>query len=168
MFSSVPNFRVLVCGGDGTIAWVLDAIEKFNFESPPPVSILPLGTGNDLSRVLLWGGGFSKFEGPALSNLLHEVNNAAVTMVDRWKVDIKEDNPDGDANMMRSKFMMNYLGTWKSLLSGLCSLVLKLSFFNFYTGIGCDAKLAYEFHVNREENPDKYYSQVTIYFLFLK
>lgn len=28
------------------------------------------------------------------------------------------------------------------------------------TGIGCDAKVAYEFHVTREENPDKFYSQV--------
>ncbi|XP_021734660.1 diacylglycerol kinase 2-like [Chenopodium quinoa] len=135
LFSNVPNFRVLVCGGDGTVAWILDAIEKFSFESPPPVSILPLGTGNDLARVLQWGGGFSKIEGPGLGNILHEVNHAAVTMVDRWKVDIKEENLNNDSDNMRSKYMMNYLG------------------------IGCDAKVAYEFHVNREENPEKYYSQ---------
>ncbi|CAO2836558.1 unnamed protein product [Amaranthus hypochondriacus] len=135
LFCNVPNFRVLVCGGDGTVAWVLDAIEKFNFESPPPVSILPLGTGNDLSRVLQWGGGFSRIEGPGLRNILHEVNHAAVTMLDRWKVDIKEENSVGELDKTRSKFMMNYLG------------------------IGCDAKVAYEFHVNREENPEKYYSQ---------
>ncbi|KMT14019.1 hypothetical protein BVRB_4g078480 [Beta vulgaris subsp. vulgaris] len=135
LFSNVPNFRVLVCGGDGTVAWVLDVIEQFNFESPPPVSILPLGTGNDLSRVLQWGGGFSKVDGPGLSNSLHEVNHAAVTMVDRWKVNIKEENLSDNSDRLRSKFMMNYLG------------------------IGCDAKVAYEFHVNREENPEKYYSQ---------
>ncbi|KAK9673214.1 hypothetical protein RND81_12G153600 [Saponaria officinalis] len=136
LFSSVPNFRVLVCGGDGTVAWVLDAIEKLNFESPPPVSILPLGTGNDLSRVLQWGGGFSKIEGSGLSNILHDVNHAAVTVVDRWKVDIEEETSSNeDPNKICSKYMMNYLG------------------------IGCDAKVAYEFHVNREENPEKYYSQ---------
>lgn len=110
LFSNVPNFRVLVCGGDGTVAWVLDVIEQFNFESPPPVSILPLGTGNDLSRVLQWGGGFSKVDGPGLSNSLHEVNHAAVTMVDRWKVNIKEENLSDNSDRLRSKFMMNYLG----------------------------------------------------------
>ena len=110
LFCNVPNFSVLVCGGDGTVAWVLDAIEKFNFESPPPVSILPLGTGNDLSRVLQWGGGFSRIEGPGLRNILHEVNHAAVTMLDRWKADIKKENSVGELNRTRSKFMMNYLG----------------------------------------------------------
>lgn len=35
-------------------------------------------------------------------------------------------------------------------------------FANFYfLGIGCDAKVAYEFHVTREINPEKFYSQVS-------
>jgi hypothetical protein len=29
-----------------------------------------------------------------------------------------------------------------------------------HTGIGCDAKVALEIHNLREENPDKFYSQV--------
>ncbi|KAF8411780.1 hypothetical protein HHK36_004339 [Tetracentron sinense] len=134
LFNAVQYFRVLVCGGDGTVAWVLDAIERHNFESPPPVAILPLGTGNDLSRVLQWGGGLSSGQG-GLSTLLHDLNHAAVTMLDRWKVSIKEENSERALNKVKSKFMMNYLG------------------------IGCDAKVAYEFHLNREENPEKFYSQ---------
>ena len=110
-FSNVQYFRVLVCGGDGTVAWVLDAIERYNFESPPPVAILPLGTGNDLSRVLRWGGGFSTIEGQGgLSTLLHDINHAAVTMLDRWKVNIIKEKPDSDTDKVQSKFMMNYLG----------------------------------------------------------
>ncbi|XP_052196934.1 diacylglycerol kinase 2 [Diospyros lotus] len=135
MFSNVQYFRVLVCGGDGTVAWVLDAIEKKNFETPPPVAVLPLGTGNDLSRVLCWGRGFSTVEQQGgLNTFLHDITHAAVTMLDRWKVSIMEENPDCDPKV-QSKFMMNYLG------------------------IGCDAKVAYEFHVTREENPNKFYSQ---------
>ncbi|XP_068665318.1 diacylglycerol kinase 2 [Aristolochia californica] len=137
LFKNVHYFRILVCGGDGTVAWVLDAIEKWNFESPPPVAILPLGTGNDLSRVLRWGGGLSSVDGQGgLDALLHDIDHAAVTMLDRWKVSIKDQNLEQHGrNKEQSKFMMNYLG------------------------IGCDAKVAYDFHMTREENPEKFYSQ---------
>lgn len=117
LFSNVRYFKVLVCGGDGTVSWVLDAIEKHNFESPPPVAILPLGTGNDLSRVLQWGRGFSTVDGQGgLTTLLQNINHAAVTMLDRWKVNIREENPEGNVNKVQSKFMMNYLGISLKLL----------------------------------------------------
>ncbi|CAH9123271.1 unnamed protein product [Cuscuta epithymum] len=136
LFSNLQHFRVLVCGGDGTVAWVLDAIESYNFQSPPPVAVLPLGTGNDLSRVLQWGGRFSMVEGRGgVGNFLYDLNNAAVTMLDRWRVDVSDEKSSLDTKKVKPKFMMNYLG------------------------IGCDAKVAYEFHINREENPNKFYSQ---------
>ncbi|KAI4336481.1 hypothetical protein L6164_015003 [Bauhinia variegata] len=133
LFKSIQYFRVLVCGGDGTVAWVLDAIERYNFESPPPVAILPLGTGNDLSRVLHWGRGFSKVDGQGdLTMLLHDISHAAITMLDRWAVNIIEEKPEGKQNKVKTKSLMNYLG------------------------IGCDAKVAYEFHVTRKINPQKF------------
>ncbi|CAJ0584403.1 unnamed protein product, partial [Mesorhabditis spiculigera] len=45
--------RILIAGGDGTISFVLNDIDEL--ENRPPVAVLPLGTGNDLSRVLGWG-----------------------------------------------------------------------------------------------------------------
>ncbi|KAI4310836.1 hypothetical protein MLD38_035787 [Melastoma candidum] len=136
LFSGLQNFRVLVCGGDGTVGWVVDSIEKKNLESPPPVAVLPLGTGNDLSRVLGWGRGYSFSEGQAgLNALLHDINNAAVTMLDRWKVQITPENGSEHLDNPQSRYMLNYLG------------------------IGCDAKVAYEFHVNREENPAKFHNR---------
>ncbi|KAD5507881.1 hypothetical protein E3N88_15584 [Mikania micrantha] len=133
LFRKVPNFRILVCGGDGTVGWVLDAIEKQNFVSPPPVAILPAGTGNDLARVLGWGGGLGSVERHGgLCTMLQDIEHAAVTILDRWKILMT--NQKGK-QLLATKFMNNYLG------------------------VGCDAKVALEIHSMREENPEKFYNQ---------
>ncbi|WVZ57296.1 hypothetical protein U9M48_007700 [Paspalum notatum var. saurae] len=133
LFRKVPHFRILVCGGDGTVGWVLDAVDKQNYESPPPVAIIPAGTGNDLSRVLSWGGGLGAVEKQGgLYQVLHDIEHAAVTILDRWKVTIEDKK---SKNVLLRKYMNNYLG------------------------IGCDAKVALDIHNLREENPEKFYSQ---------
>uniref|UniRef100_A0A453JWP6 Diacylglycerol kinase (ATP) n=1 Tax=Aegilops tauschii subsp. strangulata TaxID=200361 RepID=A0A453JWP6_AEGTS len=114
LFRKVPHFKILVCGGDGTAGWVLDAIEKQKFEAPPPVAILPAGTGNDLARVLSWGGGLGVVEKRGgLFSVLKDVEHAAVTVLDRWKITIK----DNQGKLMCSpKFMNNYFGMFIHLL----------------------------------------------------
>ena len=37
----------------------MSAIDEVGFRRNPPVGVLPLGTGNDLSRSLEWGPGYS-------------------------------------------------------------------------------------------------------------
>lgn len=136
-FANVPQFKVLVCGGDGSVGWVLDSIDKQNFESPPPVAILPIGTGNDLARVLLWGGGFGVVERQGgLPTVLRQIDHAAVTMLDRWRVTSTDGQlRHGGSKTTSTKFMNNYLG------------------------IGCDAKVALDIHLLREESPEKFYNQ---------
>ena len=37
------------------MGWVLSILDELDIRPPPPIAVLPLGTGNDLSRVLKWG-----------------------------------------------------------------------------------------------------------------
>lgn len=42
------------------MAWVLKTIRDLKLDPPPHVAICPLGTGNDLSLSMGWGGEFKK------------------------------------------------------------------------------------------------------------
>mmetsp|Transcript_96195 Transcript_96195/g.170787 ORF Transcript_96195/g.170787 Transcript_96195/m.170787 type:complete len:455 (-) Transcript_96195:40-1404(-) len=50
--------RVVVGGGDGTVMWADTEATKHGIDTPTQVQfgIMPLGTGNDFSRVAGWGG----------------------------------------------------------------------------------------------------------------
>lgn len=46
----------VICGGDGTVTWVISELHKYQINSSEvPFAVIPLGTGNDFSQSLGWG-----------------------------------------------------------------------------------------------------------------
>ncbi|ESN99030.1 hypothetical protein HELRODRAFT_95052 [Helobdella robusta] len=125
----LPNvtWRVLVAGGDGTVAWVLSAFDELAHQRIPQLCVVPLGTGNDLSRVLGWGTGHSgDFD---VECMLQKISTANVIRLDRWRLDIVP------------KMSFNLGFTNKRLI------------INNYMSIGVDAQVALNFHHHREMRP---------------
>lgn len=84
VFRKIEKYKILVCGGDGTIGWVLQCLDNVGQDSlcsSPACAIVPLGTGNDLARVLNWGSGYTGDEDPL--SILRDVMEAEEIRLDR-------------------------------------------------------------------------------------
>ena len=84
LFEKLDTFRVLVCGGDGSIGWVLTEMDKLNLHRKAVVGVLPLGTGNDLSQVLGWGSVCN--DDSSVPHIIEQYESASTKMLDRWSV----------------------------------------------------------------------------------
>ncbi|XP_040847283.1 diacylglycerol kinase eta isoform X2 [Ochotona curzoniae] len=84
LFQKFDNFRILVCGGDGSVGWVLSEIDKLNLNKQCQLGVLPLGTGNDLARVLGWGASYD--DDTQLPQILEKLERASTKMLDRWSI----------------------------------------------------------------------------------
>ncbi|ELK13821.1 Diacylglycerol kinase iota, partial [Pteropus alecto] len=138
LYRKVPNLRILACGGDGTVGWILSVLDELQLSPQPPVGVLPLGTGNDLARTLNWGGGYTD---EPVSKILCQVEDGTIVQLDRWNLHV-ERNPDLPP---------------EELEEGVCKLPLNV--FNNYFSLGFDAHVTLEFHESREANPEKFNSR---------
>lgn len=126
--------RVLIAGGDGTVGWVLHAIDKLKLNPYPQIAILPLGTGNDLSRVLGWGEGYvGEID---MEEIFYRVEAAEPVSMDRWKIDIKPAKHFGFRYPSRTYIMNNY------------------------ASVGVDALVTLNFHKQRERMPGLFTSRI--------
>ncbi|XP_046665823.1 eye-specific diacylglycerol kinase isoform X2 [Homalodisca vitripennis] len=137
LFRKVPNLRVLACGGDGTVGWVLSILDQLAFSPPPAVGVLPLGTGNDLARALGWGGGYTD---EPISKILANIGESDVVNLDRWELKV-EKNTQAEANEEGKEN-------------------LPLNVVNNYFSLGVDAHIALEFHEAREAHPERFNSRL--------
>ncbi|XP_008639309.2 PREDICTED: diacylglycerol kinase kappa [Corvus brachyrhynchos] len=84
LFQKFSTFRILVCGGDGSVGWVLSEIDALGLHKQCQLGVLPLGTGNDLARVLGWGSLCD--DDTQLLQILEKLERATTKMLDRWSV----------------------------------------------------------------------------------
>eukprot|EP01053_Blabericola_migrator_P000952 Blabericola_migrator_1__951@NODE_1239_length_5016_cov_82_322287_g838_i0_p1_GENE_NODE_1239_length_5016_cov_82_322287_g838_i0NODE_1239_length_5016_cov_82_322287_g838_i0_p1_ORF_typecomplete_len1008_score152_42DAGK_acc/PF00609_19/3_2e42DAGK_cat/PF00781_24/1_4e25C1_1/PF00130_22/0_0019C1_1/PF00130_22/8_7e07C1_2/PF03107_16/0_00029C1_2/PF03107_16/1_8e03Zf_RING/PF16744_5/2_9Zf_RING/PF16744_5/0_023DUF2277/PF10041_9/0_41PHD_4/PF16866_5/36PHD_4/PF16866_5/0_88_NODE_1239_length_5016_cov_82_322287_g838_i038130 len=182
------RLRILVCGGDGTVSWIVNSVHEeygdcLSFSSlyrlhqllrkPKdvlnalsdvqidraivPIAILPLGTGNDLARVLHWGG---TFETTDLSSFLKRLVFARVVDLDLWTVQVEI--PMNTTSKFHKKTASGVLTAsdeteWKT--------IMRKAFTN-YIDIGIAARIALKFHLLRESHPELFKSRLGNKFLY--
>lgn len=135
--SNEEPWHLIICGGDGTISTVVDKMERDLPETARDRIIyvpMALGTGNDMSRTLGFGGMvglnfvnkfFNKIDSPRTS----------VVKMDRWNARVMlpySDNPLIDVNWM------------------------------LYLGIGFDGQSSYTFDQLRKKIPWFFHSNVNL------
>nr|CDS26387.1 diacylglycerol kinase [Hymenolepis microstoma] len=159
-FRQVASYRLVVCGGDGTIGWTLSCLDSVGQDAAcpsPPIALLPLGTGNDLARVLHWGGGYTSSEAPL--RILKNIAAAEKVRLDRWTLVGRSDEEMKDEVKAALHIQTNSQNTTEDN-----SFMVIM---NNYFGIGIDADLALDFHNARSENPSKFNSRLhnkSVYF----
>lgn len=132
-FSVFSRLRLLVCGGDGTVSWIISALDEMQLDRWPPIAILPLGTGNDLARIHGWGSGYAN---ESLLMILDQVKESYISLLDRWTLNIEcKKKKKATKKKTESKPFINYMS------------------------IGMDAVSALQVHNLRENSPNMFFSR---------
>jgi diacylglycerol kinase family enzyme len=171
IYSSLSNIRICVFGGDGTVGWVLGRLaESYPPLNNPPVCICPLGTGNDLSRVLSWG---EQYDPKRLLSTLIQIPQAQAIALDRWQVTIEQmDLTNSNTSLSGGRTFLPLLTHPKFIRdtkrpSYQNHRTLPNTRFINYMSFGLDAAIALEFHDRRSRDPTKFSSPLKNKLMYL-
>ncbi|CAF1094302.1 unnamed protein product [Rotaria magnacalcarata] len=170
IYSSLSNIRICVFGGDGTVGWILGCLaELYPPLNNPPVSICPLGTGNDLSRILLWG---EQYDPKRLLSILTQIPRAQSIALDRWQVSIEQVNIARQDDLLASRSFLSLINHPKFVrdrnrASYQNNRTLPNTRFINYMSFGLDAAIALEFHDRRKRDPNKFSSPLKNKLMYL-
>ncbi|XP_058207744.1 diacylglycerol kinase 7-like isoform X2 [Rhododendron vialii] len=152
------KLKVVVAGGDGTVGWVLGSLGELHKEGREPVpatAIIPLGTGNDLSRSFGWGGSFPFNWKSAIKSSLDRATRGPICRLDSWIVSILLPNgevvdPPHSLKPVEECFLDQGFEIDGELPEKMTCY--EGVFYNYFS-IGMDAQVAYSFHNLRNEKP---------------
>jgi len=140
------RLRIVVAGGDGTVGWIFSMLDEIMSDESasadlpaewPAVAIIPLGTGNDLSRVHGWG---NSYVGQNLPKFLTDLLESRSVQLDRWQFQA-ERRKARSSNTFSMKLVTDQM-------------------FNNYFGVGVEAQITYGFHALRNRHPGIFLTQM--------
>jgi len=139
------DVRLVACGGDGTVKWIISCLQQVN-ALHVPIAIIPFGTGNDLARALGWG---SKPPNPligkamlALQKRLRMILYAETIPLDVWRIRVHL--ADGESffqEVKDKKVVRTHNG----------ELYVNEVMINYFS-IGADGELMFQFEQNRQKS----------------
>jgi len=151
---NMDRVRVVAAGGDGTVAFVCSLLDFLHCGSSsevqdeqhprkkniPPLAILPIGVGNELSRCIGWSSGFDTAQSvfcctPSYHDpeweFIRNVRTGELSSLDFWQI-----------NFEPTFSPYKTFGSRSGQHAMLC-----------FFSIGFDASISYKFHLLRETTP---------------
>lgn len=167
-------------------------VQDTKFKTHLPIAVMPLGTGNDLSRQFGWGGAFQ--DCMRNKSMIQAVTSGRESSLDRWRcivlplerldeeakgwvprmlgeksLDDVADNEEStrhEVNLMEGLFKTDGNATGAEQ-AGAGTEIFDGVFCNYFS-IGFDARIAFEFHKEREQHPEKFTSPTKNKIIYLK
>jgi diacylglycerol kinase (ATP) len=142
------NTVICIAAGDGSISWSCSIIDNLRKDKEfPKICIVPMGTGNDLSRTLGWG--IKNLSYHKTIQLLEKIKICLrldrVSSIDWWEIEYLDYNKKDKKKIKKLPIKM------------LC-----------YLSFGYDAKITYNYQNDRNSDPEKFNSQLYNKLMYIK
>lgn len=177
IFKGISRLKVVVGGGDGTVSSISSVVRDLLGETVPVIP-LPLGTGNDLSRAMGWGGAVNTKQ-ELYSYISKLMLPPKPTFIDRWRItaisgaDLAPFKEEDRGNSLIQLLLDQKAQKGGSTPSkqGAASkgspreVIFDKQMF-LYCGLGIGARLSYKFNTIREKFPNLFKSRIGNKFVY--